>query len=242
MILAPISLTSLSEAFQSLADNLLNDEAASRLSGDDPARSPQLLTEAMFRVLELLGAAEAQEIGEWDIHQLGDYGTRLLVDLAHLAGVLELHELSQEFEDLSFPLAIWLARHGGELNTLEPVVNALARKANTIREPMALEQLYELTGEIQQAVNDSMQKDLEKSSPNRPWRILLLNRAIIATRSHLPPLIEAAYDDLIAHLPEEAPGFFREGMQQMEALNYPLPVRRVVENYYNQWSSGRTLH
>jgi hypothetical protein len=107
---------------------------------------------------------------------------------------------------------------------------------------LALEKLYALTGEIQLAVTPLLQKDLEKSNPGRPWRILLLNRAIIATRTHRPELIELAYDNLVRQLPEEAPQFFRQGMQQMVALDYPLPVRRVVEKYYNLWSVERTLH
>jgi hypothetical protein len=31
-------------------------------------------------------------------------------------------------------------------------------------------------------------------------------------------------------------------MQQMVALDYPQPVKNLVENYYNLWSAERTLH
>jgi hypothetical protein len=69
-----------------------------------------------------------------------------------------------------------------------------------------------------------------------------MNRAIIATRSHQADLIEKAYNDLVQALPEEAPRFFEEGMQQMELLNYPQVVRQVVEKYYTLWGQPRTLH
>jgi hypothetical protein len=47
---------------------------------------------------------------------------------------------------------------------------------------------------------------------------------------------------LTASLPEDAPRFFTEGMQQMEALNYPEPVREVMEKYHRQWTVNRALH
>ncbi|MEW8206798.1 MAG: hypothetical protein AB2746_11800, partial [Candidatus Thiodiazotropha taylori] len=73
-------------------------------------------------------------------------------------------------------------------------------------------------------------------------RSLLINQASIATRSHRPGLIERAYEIPDEYIPEEAPAFFKEGMSQMDALNYPQQVREVVEKYYNLWSSPRTLH
>lgn len=69
-----------------------------------------------------------------------------------------------------------------------------------------------------------------------------MNQAIIATRSHQAELIDEAYQVLVEALPEEALRFFEEGMQQMEALNYPEVARQVVEKYYNLWNIPKTLH
>ena len=91
-------------------------------------------------------------------------------------------------------------------------------------------------------VDDRVRMDPEKGNPGRPWRLLTMNQAIIATRSHRPALIDEAYRLLIEALPEEAPRFFEEGMQQMEALNYPQAVRRVVARYYELLHTPRTLH
>ena len=244
----------ISADFEALAARLLEAE------GNDPAAiqnvdlSPRLLIEAMRKVLQLLEILQTQGASdipdepavpaeaEQDLHRLGDYGLNLLADLASGAGRLRQDALSHELEALCLPFALWIARQGGELRTLEPIVNAIAHQANILREPSALEKLYALTGEIQLAVTPLLQNDLEKSNPGRPWRLLLLNRAIIATRTHRPELIELAYANLVRHLPEEAPEFFRQGMEQMVALDYPQPVRRVVEKYYNLWSVERTLH
>jgi hypothetical protein len=55
-------------------------------------------------------------------------------------------------------------------------------------------------------------------------------------------LIDCAFETLTHYIPDEAPNFFKEGMAQMDALNYPQQVREVVEKYYNLWSLPRTLH
>ena len=54
--------------------------------------------------------------------------------------------------------------------------------------------------------------------------------------------MEAAFRVLIANLPDDASEFFREGMLQMDALDYPEVVRNVMEKYYRQWSMTKTLH
>jgi len=43
-------------------------------------------------------------------------------------------------------------------------------------------------------------------------------------------------------LPADAPRFFSEGMQQMEALDYPGHVREVMEKYHRKWNVDRSLH
>ena len=83
---------------------------------------------------------------------------------------------------------------------------------------------------------------LEKSNPGRPWRILHLNRAIVATRTHQPDVMDEAFTLLTECLPEDAPGFFSQGMEQMDLLNYPPHVREVMNRYYRKWSVNRSLH
>jgi len=243
MSLHPADLDAIAHSCQELI-RPLRSQAASP-AGETPAPSP--LEQTIQQLLELLRQLEiegssARPPDSGEIQRLGEYTIGLLADLAALAGGLGLEQQGRELEALCLPLALWIVRQGGALSLLEPVVNALAHLANSLTEPLELAALYETTEEIQRAVVADLQQDLEKSDPTRPWRILLLNRAIIATRSHRPGLIEAAYENLLQYLPEEAPGFFREGMGQMEALDYPRPVREVVERYYRQWGAPRTLH
>lgn len=242
-------LSTISRRFESAAATVV---AASRAGGSaaaDADHSPALLEQAMRRLLELLAIVDKRESGgddpprqDVDIDELGDYAIHLLADLASAAGALQLLEESRQLEDLTLPMALWIAHHDGELRTLEPVVNALARLANTLREPSQLAQLYQTACELHRAVDERVRMDPEKGNPGRPWRLLTMNQAIIATRSHQPALMDEAYRLLIEALPEEAPRFFEEGMQQMEALNYPRAVKQVVARYYDLWHTPRTLH
>jgi hypothetical protein len=54
--------------------------------------------------------------------------------------------------------------------------------------------------------------------------------------------MEAAFALLTTNLPEDATRFFSEGMEQMDALDYPAHVRAVMEKYHSQWPANRSLH
>ena len=215
--------------------------------------TPALLIEAMDRLLDILHNLQpdrnttdpgpgANALVAQDIHALGDYGIRMLSDLADWAHVLRLADPYRELRNVLFSLALWIVQRGGELSTLEPVVDTLAFLANNIRTPAELERLFLAASEIMESVSPAIAQDLDRSNPGRPWRVLLQNRAIIATRSHQPALMEQAFATLVEMLPEDAPSFFREGMEQMDALDYPQPVRRVMGKYFQLWCTSKTLH
>lgn len=190
---------------------------------------------------EALGGASAR-FGWKDVNVLGAHGIELLSRLAILAGRLRHPHLALDIEGLALPLACWIARHGGEIANIAPVVNGAAGLANRLKEPAQLERLYGLLSEIVNGVSPRISQDTGSADPTRPWRILLINRAIVATRSHQPGLMEEAFAAIVECLPEDAPDFFRGAMEQMEALDYPPQVRVVVHRFYDQWCSQRTLH
>jgi hypothetical protein len=212
---------------------------------------PRPLVAGLMDLIDRLHDEEVGEAGtsgapaEPVAHNLrlwADHGIDLLARLAAIAGRLHRPQEAREVEVLSLPLACWIARRGGEITNLAPVVNAVAGLANGLREPIDLERLYVLVSEIVQAVSPQVTQDSPAIDPTRPWRVLLLNRAIVATRSHQPTLMDEAFTHLVEHLPQEAPEFFREGMEQMEARNYPAHVRLVMQRWYQRWCEQRTLH
>lgn len=239
--------------FLSLADRL---QAILRAVADEHGRrvvnpserqpAPKLLQQALDQLIAVLqrassDAAASSALSPDDAGRLGDYGLSLLGDLDTWTASFGLLGDQQDLQALTVSLALWIAHRGGQILTLEPLVNALAAIANRIREPAALGRLCAAMGTVLDAAHPQIQQDLDKSNPGRPWRVLNLNRAIVATRSHDPKLMTIAFERLIRELPEEAPVFFREGMRQMQELNYPPHVRDVMQQYLRQWS-GRRLH
>lgn len=177
-----------------------------------------------------------------DVTGIGEYALQLAEGLSAELEQRQLHERRMQQATLVIDIALWVAQHGGVIDTLEPVVDALARYANTVREPQLLEALSETISQIIAAVSPVISQDLEKLNPGRPWRVLLLNQSIVATRSHNTALMEQAFAQLTSRLPEDAGQFFTEGMQQMDALDYPETVRKVMEKYHHQWNMDRSLH
>ena len=135
-----------------------------------------------------------------------------------------------------------MGRTPGRSDALDEIMPRSGMGANKTSEAAELESLSGIMGEIAAAVSPVIREDLEKINPGRPWRVLLLNNGIVATRSHNPDTMEAAFAVLTSHLPEDAARFFTEGMEQMEALDYPPQVRQVMEKYHRQWAVNRSLH
>lgn len=190
----------------------------------------------------LTAAAPATVGADKALGRLGNQGIGQLSALAQQAHRSGLPEEAATFGRLSLSLACWIARHGGEITNLAPLVDNAAALANALRDPRGLEGLFLLLGEIQHAVPPAISQELDRTDPRRPWRLLLVNRAIVATRTHQPRLMEEAFHALTEQLPEDAPAFFREGMEQMHLLDYPEPVRRVMQRYHDAWRAQTLLH
>lgn len=253
MMIPPADLGYIEETFRTVVRVVTEAYEDASEPPELPVSTPEVLTESLLRLLEVLrgfepdtdpnlSARDEDGGGYQDLPALGDHGLTQLSEFAHWAKALGLPDAHRDIRLLSFSLGIWLIRNGGELSNPETVVDALAYVANQIKSPHELEKMFQLTTECVDAVDPGIAEDLDRSNPGRPWRILLLNRSIIATRSHQPALMEEAFQTLVELLPEDAPNFFSEGMEQMEALDYPDPVREVMEKYFKIWCTPKRLH
>ncbi len=175
-----------------------------------------------------------------EVSRLGDYGITLLMDLFGWARKLGLDdEIEPEFDAIVLAFADWTTRHAGELRTIEPVVDALANLANKTRDGSTLERLTHLMTRIMRATAPLARNGAGQSFPTQPWRLLNLNCGIVATRTHNTVLMEEVFDELVHNLPGEAQQFFAEGMQQMDAFDYPAQVRAVMARYFDRWTRAR---
>lgn len=223
--------------------------------------SPTVLEQALNRFLGVLQRVDNDRSDTISEHFSGPtrniFSKRVLsrVELSTAAnqGLQLLETLSEWAKDLGLPYqenqiktvmvmtALWVARHGGELDSIESVVNTLADIANATSEQEELAELSYMMGELTYAISGQTKFDFENADRRQPWRVLNLNRGITATRSHDTQIMENAFDDLIRNIPEDAESFFRQGVQQMEQLDYPDHVRNVVFRYYRE-SKSRTMH
>jgi uncharacterized membrane protein len=141
------------------------------------------------------------------------------------------------FEEFLFLFTLWFASVGGIISKLIPLVNLIAAISNRLRDQESLKQLLANIENIIHATEQSIQDDMDDRDPRRPWRVLLLNYAITATRTHDPALMDKTFLFLIKNLPDDLKQFFTEGMSQMTALDYPEAVKEVMHKYYLQYAT-----
>ena len=245
MNLPPADLSYLRERFKELASLVREFYETTAVQGEDPDAT-LLLSDAMSQLVDILDRTQDDPESTTattpsEFTTLGEYGLHLIEELGQLAAVSEQADLYREVEHLSLPFALWIARHGGEIRNLAPVVNALARFANQNTQPHTMASLYTCCCELIEAISPTCENP-GSTDPNDPWRLLLLNRAIVATRSHNPDLIEPAYDAIVESIPDDAEQFFSEGMEQMTVIGYPSHVREIVRRYYLAHTRPKRLH
>ncbi len=162
----------------------------------------------------------------------------LLVDrLMVFSSQIQHQQSFAYFEEFLYLFALWFAKSGGTISKLIPIVNLVAAFSNRLQDQEALKQLLANIETFISATKRSIQDDMDDRDPRRPWRVLLLNYGITATRTHDPALMEKAFQFLIDNLPDDLKQFFMEGMSQMTAIDYPDHVKEVMEKYYWQYST-----
>jgi hypothetical protein len=207
------------------------------------ADSVRLPGDALVQLFDLLAQVQAGDRGGFEddeLSTLGEFGLQRLEELAQAAVSLDQAGHAAEVLRAALAFALWITRRGGELRHLAPVVDALAAEANRTPRGEAMKALYELSCELVEAASPRAQSGEPVAA--HPWRLLLLNRAIVATRSESPELMEAAFDAVAEHLPLDAQRFFAEGMEQMAIIDYPDHVREVMHRYFLAHSASRRLH
>ncbi len=198
------------------------------LPGAASPEPPGRLGEAFAQRLALLAAGGGPAEGAEHLAQAA-----LLLDaLAEAARAEGRDREAAALQALQVPLALWGAAQGIPLRALAPLVNACAAMANRLREPEALRPLAEAMAALMEAADAQVRDTPEAARPGHPWRTLVVNRAIVATRTHDPALMESAFADLVRALPGAAAAFFVEGMREMDRLGYPHHVREVMARWH----------
>jgi hypothetical protein len=168
----------------------------------------------------------------------GASGAPPLEDLADLvdAAVVEARRLDDDA--LVLGIGLWAMRHEVAFGAVEPVVNALARRSNAARGAAELSAVFGLMQGFITHAGPALAADLERSNPERPWRVLHVNFAITAIRSEDPALMEHAFDALDRALPDERAGFYAEAMALALGPRIAPAVREAIERRHRRWTQG----
>lgn len=234
-------ISELAQSFESSGNVIEAEFSRSGISAGGQVTPPQLV-EAVNQFLQVFDKLDT-EYGENgliqvdDVSQLGEHAMDCLTDLGVWAERLRLPQEKQTLDHVALGVAHWVIRHHGEIRILEPVVNALAANANSTESKEALKALCGVLSTVVAHTSEAIRKDLEKSDPTRPWRILNMNYAIVATRTQDPVWMERAFENLEQHLPEDCPSFFEEGLKQAEKPVYGPEVKELMAKYFARWNT-----
>jgi len=169
-----------------------------------------------------------------EISDIGEQALSMIDNLVYKLMDNDLASHKFEVEQVAMFLANWIIKHKGKLSKIQSVVDGLADMANQVEDKVSLLQLSTFMSQVAHACSDVIQHDLDITDPGRPWRALNMNRGIVATRTHDLDIMREVFHDLIKAIPMDAPAFFKEGMSEMERLNYPEPVQELMQEFYNQ--------
>ncbi|MGB8338515.1 MAG: hypothetical protein WCD07_00315 [Burkholderiales bacterium] len=218
-------------------------EAYSKKSNGDAAEhAPPNMINTIYEILALFEKLD-QEYGSEgplpieDAEELSDHAIRYLAELGNWLPRLELGRLQTALNDTIVGTALWAVRHGCAIGVAEPVVNALALRANDAGSKEALAAIYGIQQGVIKHLAPRYQHDLEKSDPQRAWRILNLNFAIVAIRSQDMRMMSFAFKTLGDHLPEECPGFFEEAIRLAQHPAFSDEVKDVLHGEHARWAS-----
>lgn len=238
------------ETYRDDFSDAIKDLLPSLKSGnDDVSKTALEMVVAVERSIDVMTRVNAEyeiskqsALSKDDINKIGDYILTLLDELSIVAANRGLQQTMLSLHRLTLPVAVWIADHNGKIDKLDIVVNAIAGYANELTDNKQMADFCETVGKVVNSVSDEIKMDMEATNPMRPWRILNLNWGIVATRSHNTDLMAVVFDQLIKNIPADVRQFFKEGMQQMEIVNYPDHVKTAMEKYYKLYQSDDNFH
>ena len=181
-----------------------------------------------------LGALEALDrqyggSGRLPVEDAGELLAATLTELAYLEQNARRGGDPRAVADLVLGVALWALRHELAIDPVEPVANALAIRANAARTKQELAAIFGLMQGVLGNVAPRLAADLERSNPERPWRILHVNLAITAIRTEDEAMMTHAFDALDRALPAEAAGFYAEALALALAPGVAPQVRQHIE-------------
>ena len=198
---------------------------------DSLAGEAHLPASSLQRIRTQLAALEALD------RQYGGMSPLPVEDADELVAALTTDLAYLEDDDLIVGVALWAIRHDVAISVVEPVVNALATRSNRAAAKQEIAAVFGLMQGLIAHVAPRLAPDLERSNPERPWRVAHVNLAITAIRTEDPAMIDFAFDALDAALPEERAGFYSEALALALSPRIAAAVRERIAARQLKWST-----
>ncbi|MCK5697163.1 MAG: hypothetical protein KAI02_03315 [Gammaproteobacteria bacterium] len=207
---------------------------------DHPESNPEILKEAYHQLCLIIERIDTihNAMSQDELNEIANHGIKLHIESVQWVEKLQATSIAPDIMKSIILFSAWAGRHHCELDEIEVIVNFLGEYSNFAKGQEELEELAHLSMDIIDACPMSIKQDMDNNNPGRPWRVLLFNNAIIATRSHQDPLMEQAYELIGEYLPNDAPSFFAQALEQMDIIGYPDNVRIIVRRYFELWNNS----
>ena len=233
----------LRERFALLAGSV-NDATRQRIGGTGGAPDAIGWMALVSDFLSLMQNLDAQygadgELPVMDAAGAVDDALRCLAELDAWLDRLALSEDRKNLHALQLGIGYWAMRHQLPIQAAEPIVNALAAQSNRAETRQESAAVFALMQGFIQHLSPQLKADLERSNPERAWRLLNLNFAITAIRTGDADMMRFAFDTLNAHLPDECAGFYAEAHALASQPGFPLETHAAIEAEYTRW---RQIH
>jgi hypothetical protein len=173
-----------------------------------------------------------------DAAEATDQALRCLAELESWLQRLDLVPRRSDLHAIVLGIGFWAMRHECQILSAEPIVNALAERANAAASRQEVAAVYGMMQGFIEMFQPALGADLERSNPQRPWRLLNLNFAISGIRSGDEMLMRFAFAKLNENLPDERAGFYAEAQQLAEQAGLPEAVQAVVRGEFLKWTKA----
>ena len=171
-----------------------------------------------------------------DVADAVDESLRCLAELDAWLDRLELAGKREILHAVQLGVGIWAMRHQLPIHVAEPIVNALAAQSNRAETRQQSAAVYALMQGFVRHLAPALKADLERSNPERAWRLLNLNFAITAIRTGDAAMMRFAFDTLNTHLPDERGGFYEEAYALSSQPGFPPETRALIEAECARWT------
>lgn len=173
-----------------------------------------------------------------DAVEATDQALRCLAELESWLQRLDLAPLRNDLQTIALGIGFWAMRHEWQILSAEPIVNALAERANAASSRQEVAAVYGMMQGFIGMLQPALGADLERSNLLRPWRLLNLNFAISGIRCGDEMLMRFAFEKLTENLPDDRAGFYAGALQLAEHAGLPEAVQAVMRGEHLKWTKA----